>query len=150
MGKGDGDSMESMAETQMPAEGLAGPAEKDSTPGRAEAAMAPAHAGSGVPVSQTPPRPPLPSKPTALTQEKTSSLDGRLRDTRPTPAPRRATDASALSPPTSHPVPRPRSTLQGEGSECGPGMVNGKRAQWRQGLSILRFPGGRGGRLQLA
>nr|XP_009936111.1 PREDICTED: MICAL-like protein 1 [Opisthocomus hoazin] len=125
VGKGDGDSMESMAETQMPAEGLAGPAEKDSTPGRAEAAMAPAHAGSGVPVSQTPPRPPLPSKPTALTQEKTSSLDGRLRDTRPTPAPRRATDASALSPPTSHPVPRPRSTLQGEGSECGPGMVNG-------------------------
>ncbi|NXJ38437.1 MILK1 protein, partial [Ciconia maguari] len=124
-GKDDGNSLESMAETQMPAEGLAGPAEKDSTPSKAEMAMPPAHAGSGVPVSQTPPRPPLPSKPTVLTQDKASSLDGRLRDTRPTPAPRKATDASALSPPTSHPVPRPRSTLQGEGSECGPGMVNG-------------------------
>ncbi|KFV00539.1 MICAL-like 1, partial [Tauraco erythrolophus] len=117
----------SVAETQMPAEGLAGPAEKDSTPSKAETATPPAHAGSGAPVSQTPPRPPLPSKPTVLTQDKTSSLDGRdVRDTRPTPAPRRATDASALSPPMSHPIPRPRSTLQGEGSECGPGMVNGR------------------------
>ncbi|KAM6090028.1 MICAL-like protein 1 isoform 2-T2 [Theristicus caerulescens] len=124
--KDDGDSLESMAETQMPAGGLAGPAEKDSTPSKAETAMPPAEAGSGAPVSQTPPRPPLPSKPTVLTQDKASSLDGRLRDTRPTPAPRRATDASALSPPTSHPIPRPRSTLQGEGSECGPGMVNGR------------------------
>ena len=130
VGKDNSDSLESMAETCMPAEGLAGPAEKNSTPSKAETAMSPAHASSGAPVSQTPPRPPLPSKPTLLTQDKASSLDGRLRDTRPTPAPRRATDASALSPPTSHPVPRPRSTLQGEGSECGPGMVNGKRAQW--------------------
>ncbi|KFP91937.1 MICAL-like 1, partial [Apaloderma vittatum] len=119
-------SVESVAEIQMPAEGLAGPAEKDSTPSRAETAVPSANAGSEVPISQTPPRPPLPSKPTALTQDKASSLDGRLRDTRPTPAPRKATDASALSPPTSHPVPRPRSTLQGEGSDCGPGMVNGR------------------------
>ncbi|NXP50001.1 MILK1 protein, partial [Heliornis fulica] len=125
VGKDDGDSLESVAETQMPAEGVAGPVEKDSTPSKTEAAMPPVHTGSGAPVSQTPPRPPLPSKPTVLTQEKAGSLDGRLRDTRPTPAPRRATDASALSPPTSHPVPRPRSTLQGEGSECGPGIVNG-------------------------
>ncbi|KFO87499.1 MICAL-like 1, partial [Buceros rhinoceros silvestris] len=107
-------------ETRMPAE------EKDSTPSKAETVMPPAHAGSGVPVSQTPPRPPLPSKPAVLTQDKDNSLDGQLKDTRPTPAPRRATDASALSPPTSHPVPRPRSTLQGEGSESGPGMVNGR------------------------
>ncbi|KAM9292605.1 MICAL-like protein 1 [Morus bassanus] len=126
VGKDDSNSLESMAETQMPAEGLAGPAEKDSTPSKAETAMPPAQAGSGAPVSLTPPRPPLPSKPTVLTQDKASSLDRQLRDTRPTPAPRRATDASALSPPASHPVPRPRSTLQGEGSECGPGMVNGR------------------------
>ncbi|XP_061220260.1 MICAL-like protein 1 isoform X2 [Neopsephotus bourkii] len=119
-GKSDGDSLESTAETPVPAEGLASPAEKDSTPGKAETAMPPAH------TSQTPPRPPLPSKPTALPQDKASSLEGRLRDTRPTPAPRRGTDASALSPPTSHPVPRPRSTLQSEGSECVPGMVNGR------------------------
>ncbi|XP_009874082.1 PREDICTED: MICAL-like protein 1, partial [Apaloderma vittatum] len=125
VGKDDSNSVESVAEIQMPAEGLAGPAEKDSTPSRAETAVPSANAGSEVPISQTPPRPPLPSKPTALTQDKASSLDGRLRDTRPTPAPRKATDASALSPPTSHPVPRPRSTLQGEGSDCGPGMVNG-------------------------
>ncbi|XP_059673291.1 MICAL-like protein 1 isoform X2 [Gavia stellata] len=125
VGKDNGDSLESMAETCMPAEGPTSPAE-DSLPSKAETAMPPAHAGSGVPVSQTPPRPPLPSKPTMLSQDKASSLDGRLRDTRPTPAPRRATDVSALSPPTSHPVPRPRSTLQGEGSECGPGMVNGR------------------------
>ncbi|XP_042649353.1 MICAL-like protein 1 isoform X2 [Tyto alba] len=126
VGKDDGNSLESTAETPLPAEGLAVPAEKSSTPNKAETAIPPAHAGSGVPISQTPPRPPLPSKPAVLTQDKVSSLDGRLRDARPTPAPRRATDASALSPPTSHPVPRPRSTLQGEGSECGPGMVNGR------------------------
>ncbi|XP_010130806.1 PREDICTED: MICAL-like protein 1, partial [Buceros rhinoceros silvestris] len=119
VGKDSTNSLESIAETRMPAE------EKDSTPSKAETVMPPAHAGSGVPVSQTPPRPPLPSKPAVLTQDKDNSLDGQLKDTRPTPAPRRATDASALSPPTSHPVPRPRSTLQGEGSESGPGMVNG-------------------------
>ncbi|KGL90714.1 MICAL-like 1, partial [Charadrius vociferus] len=115
-----------VAETRMPAKGPASPAEKDSMPSKAETVMPLAPAGSGAPVSQTPPRPPLPSKPTLLTQDKASSLDGQLRETRPTPAPRRATDASALSPPTSHPVPRPRSTLQGDGSEYGPGMVNGR------------------------
>ncbi|NXT70569.1 MILK1 protein, partial [Chaetops frenatus] len=119
VGKDDGNSQESVSET--PAEGLAAPAEKDSTASEAEAPTPPAHAGSGAPASQTPPRPPIPSKPAGLTQDKASSLEGRLRDSRPTPAPRKATDA--LSPPTSHPVPRPRSTLQGEGSECGPGMV---------------------------
>ncbi|XP_061868394.1 MICAL-like protein 1 [Colius striatus] len=124
-GKDDGGSLESTTETQMPAEGLAGPAE-DSTASKAETAMPPAHGGGGAAVSHTPPRPPLPSKPSVLTQDKGSSLDRRLRDTRPTPAPRRAADASALSPPTSHPVPRPRSTLQGEGSECGPAMMNGR------------------------
>ncbi|NXH84976.1 MILK1 protein, partial [Edolisoma coerulescens] len=123
VGKDDGDSQESVAETPVPAEGLAGPAEKDSTASKAETPTPPAHAGSGAPVSQTPPRPPIPSKPAGLTQDKASPLDGRLRDSRPTPAPRKATDASALSPPASHPVPRPRSTLQGEGSECGPSMV---------------------------
>lgn len=113
VGKDGADSQESVAETPAPAEG---PAEKDSTASKAETPTPP--------VSQTPTRPPIPSKPTGLTQDKGSSLDGRLRDSRPTPAPRKATDA--LSPPSSHPVPRPRSTLQGEGSECGPSMVNGK------------------------
>ncbi|NXQ16536.1 MILK1 protein, partial [Peucedramus taeniatus] len=128
VGKDDGDSQESVAETSVPAEGLAGPAEKDSTASKAETPTPPAHTGSGAPVSQTPPRPPIPSKPAGLTQDKASSPDGRLRDSRPTPAPRKASDTSALSPPASHPVPRPRSILQGEGSECEPGMVNGKRA----------------------
>ncbi|NWI03879.1 MILK1 protein, partial [Tichodroma muraria] len=123
VGKDDDDSQKSVAETPMPEEGPAGPAEKNSTASKAETPTPPAHAGSGAPASQTPPRPPIPSKPAGLTQDKASSLDGRLRDSRPTPAPRRAADVSALSPPTSHPVPRPRSTLQGEGSECGPGMV---------------------------
>ncbi|XP_053923044.1 MICAL-like protein 1 isoform X1 [Cuculus canorus] len=126
VGKDDGDSLEGTAETKMPAEEPAGPAEKDSTPSKAETVMPPAHAGGGAPVSQTPPRPPLPSKPAVFTQDKANSLDERLRDTRPTPAPRRATDVSVLSPPASQPVPRPRSTLQSEGSECGPGMVNGR------------------------
>ncbi|NXN95908.1 MILK1 protein, partial [Rhinopomastus cyanomelas] len=113
--KGHGDSVEGMAETSSPLE-------KDSTPSKAETATSPAQAGSGAPASQTPPRPPLPNKPTALT---TQDKAGLLRDIRPTPAPRRTTDAAVLSPPTSHPVPRPRSTLQGESSECGPDMVNG-------------------------
>ncbi|NXC97406.1 MILK1 protein, partial [Certhia familiaris] len=123
VGKDDGDSQESVAETSPPAEAPAGPAEKDSTASKADTPTPPAHAGSGAPVSQTPPRPPIPSKPAGLTQDKANAMDGRLRDSRPTPAPRKATDASALSPPISHPVPRPRSTLQGESSECGPGMV---------------------------
>ncbi|NXU99313.1 MILK1 protein, partial [Cettia cetti] len=133
VGKDDDDTQECVAETPTPAEGLPGPAE-DSTASRAETPIPPAHTGNEAPVSQTPPRPPIPSKPAGLTQDKASSLDGRLRDSRPKPAPRKATDASALSPPTSHPVPRPRSTLQGEGSECGPSMLNGKRALWWQGL----------------
>ncbi|NXR27353.1 MILK1 protein, partial [Cinclus mexicanus] len=123
VGKGDDDSQESVAETPTPAEGPAGPAEKDSTASKAETPTPPAQAGSGSPVPQTPPRPPIPSKPAGLTQDKASTLDGRLRDSRPTPAPRKAADVSVLSPPSSHPVPRPRSTLQGEGSECGPSMV---------------------------
>lgn len=126
VGQDSSDSLESTAEPHVPAEGLAGPAQKDGTPSMAETAMPPAHAGSVAPISQTPPRPPLPSKPTLLIQEKNSSLEGQLRDARPTPAPRRTSDASALSPPTSQPVPRPRSTLQGESSECGSSMVNGK------------------------
>ncbi|NXX45457.1 MILK1 protein, partial [Tricholaema leucomelas] len=125
VGQDSSSSLEGTAEPRVPAEGLAGPAQKDGTPSKAETAMPPAHAGSVAPISQTPPRPPLPSKPTLLIQEKNSSLEGQLRDTRPTPAPRRTTDASALSPPTSQPVPRPRSTLQGESSECGSSMVNG-------------------------
>ncbi|NWU97489.1 MILK1 protein, partial [Upupa epops] len=123
-GKDDGNSMDSVAKTCVPAEALASPVEKDNTPSKAETAVSSAQAGSGAPVSQTPPRPPLPSKPIALTQDKASSLDGRLRDTRPTPAPRRSTDASVLSPPASHPVPRPRSTFQGESNECAPDTVN--------------------------
>lgn len=134
VGKDDGDFQECVAETPTPAEGLAGSAEKDSTASKAETLTPPSHAGNEAPVSQTPPRPPIPSKPAGLSQDKASSLDGRLRDSRPTPAPRKATDPSALSPPSSHPVPRPRSTLQGEGSECGASMVNGKRALWWQGL----------------
>ncbi|NXU69874.1 MILK1 protein, partial [Horornis vulcanius] len=122
LGKDDDDSQECVTVTPTPAEGLPGPAE-DSTASRAEIPTTPAHAGNEAPVSQTPPKPPIPSKPAGLTQDKASSLDGWLRDSRPMPAPRKATDASALSPPTSYPVPRPRSTLQDEGSECGPSMV---------------------------
>uniref|UniRef100_A0A8C3IH69 MICAL like 1 n=1 Tax=Chrysemys picta bellii TaxID=8478 RepID=A0A8C3IH69_CHRPI len=66
---------------------------------------------SSEPCSQTPPRPPLPSKPPVPSQDKASPLDGRLKDTRPTPAPRRGADAAAPSPPSSHPVPRPRSNV---------------------------------------
>ncbi|XP_035407836.1 MICAL-like protein 1 isoform X1 [Cygnus atratus] len=124
VGKDNSTAVENAAETQTPAEGTASPEEKDSTPSKAETATP--HAGSGAPTSQIPPRPPLPTKPSAPGQDKASPLDGRLRDTRPTPAPRRSTDASALSPPASHPVPRPRSTVQGEASDCAPGMVNGR------------------------
>ncbi|NXD13162.1 MILK1 protein, partial [Nothocercus nigrocapillus] len=125
VGKDNDGSAEDAADTQVAAEGAAGPAEKESTPSKAEAPMAPAHAGSGTSMCQSPPRPPLPSKPSVPSQDKANSLDGRLRDARPTPAPRRATDPSTLSPPSSHPVPRPRSALQSEASECGPGVMNG-------------------------
>ncbi|XP_062444210.1 MICAL-like protein 1 isoform X2 [Rhea pennata] len=114
--KDNGYSAENTAETQVTAESAAGPAEKDSAPSKAETPMPPAHTGSGTPMCQIPPRPPLPSKPSVPSQDKASSLDGRLKDTRPTPAPRRAMDPSTLSPPTSHPVPRPRSTIQNEAS----------------------------------
>ncbi|XP_067165745.1 MICAL-like protein 1 isoform X1 [Apteryx mantelli] len=124
VGKDISDSAENTAETQVAAEGMA--AEKDSSPSKAETWMPPAHTGSGTSISQIPPKPPLPSKPSVPSQDKASSLDGQLKDTRPIPAPRRATDPSTLSPPTSHPVPRPRSTIQSEASECGPGMVNGR------------------------
>ncbi|NXD22588.1 MILK1 protein, partial [Spelaeornis formosus] len=140
VGKDQGNSQESMAETPTPAKDPAGPAEKDSTASKAETPTLPAHAGSGAPASQTPPRPPVPSKPAGLTQDKTSLLDGRLRDSRPTPAPRKATDASALPAPASHPVPRPRSTLQGEGSECGPGMTSCSILPFPQGLSPSPVP----------
>uniref|UniRef100_A0A8V0Y126 MICAL like 1 n=1 Tax=Gallus gallus TaxID=9031 RepID=A0A8V0Y126_CHICK len=121
VGKDNGSVEETVAETQMPAEVPISPEEKDGTPSRAETAIP--HAESGAPISQIPPRPPLPSKPLVPSQDKASSLDGQHRHTRPTPAPRRSTDA--LSPPASHPVPRPRSTIQGEASDSGPGMVNG-------------------------
>ncbi|XP_042693666.1 MICAL-like protein 1 isoform X1 [Centrocercus urophasianus] len=122
VGKDNGSVVETVAETQMPAELPTNPEEKDSTPSRAETAIP--CAGSGAPISQIPPRPPLPSKPLMPSQDKAGSLDGQHRHTRPTPAPRRSTDA--LSPPASHPVPRPRSTIQGEASDSGPGMVNGR------------------------
>uniref|UniRef100_A0A493TEB7 MICAL like 1 n=1 Tax=Anas platyrhynchos platyrhynchos TaxID=8840 RepID=A0A493TEB7_ANAPP len=124
VGKDNSTAVENVAETQMPAERPASPEEKDSTSSKAQTATP--HAGSAAPTSQTPPRPPLPSKPSAPSQDKASPLDARLRDTRPTPAPRRSMDASALSPAASHPVPRPRSTVQGEGSDCAPGLVNGR------------------------
>ncbi|OXB77510.1 UNVERIFIED_CONTAM: hypothetical protein H355_015802 [Colinus virginianus] len=122
VGKDNSSVVENVAEAQMPAEVPTSPEEKDSTPSRAETAIP--HVGSGAPISQIPPRPPLPSKPLMPSQDKASSLDGQHRHTRPTPAPRRSTDT--LSPPASHPVPRPRSTIQGEASDGGPGMVNGK------------------------
>uniref|UniRef100_A0A8C0HG21 MICAL like 1 n=1 Tax=Chelonoidis abingdonii TaxID=106734 RepID=A0A8C0HG21_CHEAB len=84
---------------------------------------------TSLPCSQTPPRPPLPSKPPVPSQDKASPLDGQLKDTRPTPAPRRGAEAAAPSPPSSHPVPRPRSNVQSEASEPGPGLVNGKKVQ---------------------
>lgn len=125
VGKDNSSVVETVAETQMPAEVPTNPEEKDSTPSRAETAIP--CAGSGAPISQIPPRPPLPSKSLMPSQDKAGSLDGQHRHTRPTPAPRRSSDA--LSPPASHPVPRPRSTIQGEASDSGPGMVNGERTQ---------------------
>ncbi|XP_062989585.1 MICAL-like protein 1 isoform X1 [Elgaria multicarinata webbii] len=82
---------------------------------------------SSEPCSQTPPRPPVPAKPPMLIQDKASQQYGQLKETRPTPAPRKSTDATALSPPNSHPVPRPRANVQSEGSsEPGSGLVNGR------------------------
>lgn len=61
-------------------------------------------------------KPPLPSKP----QELASPPVGR-----PTPAPRKASESSALTPPT----PRPRSSLQQDGmveQSANSGLVNGE------------------------
>ncbi|XP_025062676.1 MICAL-like protein 1 [Alligator sinensis] len=105
-----------------------GRGEKTSAPDAVETATPPAltdnTTSSSESPSQTPARPPLPIKPSVANQDKASPLDGRLRDPRPTPAPRRAADATALSPPNSHPIPRPRS-IQSEASELGPSLVNG-------------------------
>uniref|UniRef100_A0A8C0HES1 MICAL like 1 n=1 Tax=Chelonoidis abingdonii TaxID=106734 RepID=A0A8C0HES1_CHEAB len=118
---------------QHPGEKEAGAAEKGQAPAGVEMAASPVRAEnetpSSEPCSQTPPRPPLPSKPPVPSQDKASPLDGQLKDTRPTPAPRRGAEAAAPSPPSSHPVPRPRSNVQSEASEPGPGLVNGKKVQ---------------------
>ncbi|KAJ6658976.1 hypothetical protein lerEdw1_019613 [Lerista edwardsae] len=76
------------------------------------------------PCSQTPPKPLVPAKPALCSLEK---QHGQLKETRPTPAPRKSTDSGTLSPPTPQPVPRPRATVQNEGSsEPGPSLVNGR------------------------
>nr|XP_056703437.1 MICAL-like protein 1 [Euleptes europaea] len=75
---------------------------------------------------QMPPKPPVPTKPPLLGQDKAHLQHGPLKETRPTPAPRKATDSAALSPPNSHPVPKPRANVQSEGGcEPGSGIVNG-------------------------
>ncbi|XP_007434465.1 MICAL-like protein 1 isoform X1 [Python bivittatus] len=76
---------------------------------------------------QMPPKPPVPTKPPTLIQEKVSLQHGQLKEPRPTPAPRRSTDPASLSPPSSHPVPRPRANMQNENSSEPPsGLVNGR------------------------
>lgn len=87
----------------------------------AAAAAAAAAEGDGLQASsevppQTQSKPPLPSKP----QELASPPVGR-----PTPAPRKASESSALTPPT----PRPRSSLQQDGlveQSVSTGLVNGE------------------------
>ncbi|XP_048355547.1 MICAL-like protein 1 isoform X2 [Sphaerodactylus townsendi] len=75
---------------------------------------------------QTPPKPPVPTKPPLLSQDKANHQHGQRKETRPTPAPRKATDTAPLSPPNSHPVPKPRANMQNEGAcELGSGIVNG-------------------------
>ncbi|XP_066489573.1 MICAL-like protein 1 [Tiliqua scincoides] len=82
---------------------------------------------SSEPCSQMPPKPPVPVKPLLCSLEKSSPQHGQLKETRPTPAPRRSTDTTTLSPPNPHPVPRPRATVQNEvSSEQGSNLVNGK------------------------
>ncbi|XP_060101456.1 MICAL-like protein 1 isoform X1 [Heteronotia binoei] len=81
---------------------------------------------SSEPSPQMPPKPPVPTKPLLLSQDKANLHHGQLKESRPTPAPRRATDTAALSPPNSHPVPKPRGNVQNEGPcEPGSGIVNG-------------------------
>ncbi|XP_074083000.1 MICAL-like protein 1 [Macrotis lagotis] len=75
------------------------------------------------PLSQTPSKPPLPSKPQELASPPAS---------RPTPAPRKASETSLSSGSSGssggpQPVPRPRSSLQGESpGEQGGCLVNGR------------------------
>ncbi|KAM3833120.1 MICAL-like protein 1 isoform 1-T1 [Vipera latastei] len=74
-----------------------------------------------------PPKPPVPTKPPTLIQEKVSLQHGQLKEPRPTPAPRRSTDPASLSPLSLHPVPRPRANMQNESSSEPPsGLVNGR------------------------
>ncbi|XP_061495069.1 MICAL-like protein 1 [Rhineura floridana] len=80
--------------------------------------------------SQMPPKPPVPAKPPVLMLEKASLQHGQLKETRPTPAPRKSTDLATLSPPNSHPVPRPRANVQSEdSSEPGSGLANGRPSE---------------------
>lgn len=82
---------------------------------------------SSVPSPQMPRKPPVPTKPPLLSQDKAHLQHGPLKETRPTPAPRRATDTT---PPNSHPVPKPRGNVQNEGpGEPGSDIVNGKETQ---------------------
>ncbi|KAH0616901.1 hypothetical protein JD844_028358 [Phrynosoma platyrhinos] len=74
------------------------------------------------PSSQMPPKPPVPAKPPMFIQDKS-----KLREIRPTPAPRKSMDTTAPSPPNSHPVPKPRANIQTESSsEPGSDLVNGR------------------------
>ncbi|XP_042324589.1 MICAL-like protein 1 isoform X2 [Sceloporus undulatus] len=74
------------------------------------------------PSSQMPSKPPVPAKPPMFIQDK-----AKLREARPTPAPRKSMDTTAPSPPNSHPVPRPRANIQTESSsEPGSELVNGR------------------------
>ncbi|XP_032077154.1 MICAL-like protein 1 isoform X1 [Thamnophis elegans] len=76
---------------------------------------------------QLPPKPPIPTKPPTLIQEKVSLQHGQLKEPRPTPAPRRSTDPASLSPLNLYPVPRPRANMQNESSSEPPSdLVNGK------------------------
>ncbi|XP_053109409.1 MICAL-like protein 1 isoform X2 [Hemicordylus capensis] len=85
---------------------------------------------SSAPCSPIPPKPPVPAKPLMTSQGKVSLQHGQLKETRPTPAPRKSTDTAALSPPNSHPVPKPRVNVQNEGSsEPGSGLVNGRTTE---------------------
>ncbi|XP_058045845.1 MICAL-like protein 1 isoform X2 [Ahaetulla prasina] len=76
---------------------------------------------------QMPPKPPVPTKPPTLIQEKDSLQHGLLNEPRPIPAPRRSTDPASLSPLSLYPVPRPRANMQNESSSEPPSdLVNGK------------------------
>nr|XP_042120772.1 MICAL-like protein 1 isoform X2 [Peromyscus maniculatus bairdii] len=109
----------SQREQQQVAEEAKDGEESDLSP--SVAAVAAAAEGDGLQASsevppQTQSKPPLPSKP----QELASPPVGR-----PTPAPRKASESSALTPPT----PRPRSSLQQDGlvePSVSTGLVNGR------------------------